>query len=99
MNLLQEYTWPGNVRELDHFLARIHLRLQVGDACDAGPGLVRGLLSARSLPGTGPQLSPPGPGEVHRALAVTVGNRSRAAALLGISRAKLYRLLGAEGSV
>ncbi len=99
MNLLQEYTWPGNVRELDHFLARIHLKLQVGDACDTGPGLVRGLLSARGLPGTGPQLSPPGPGEVHRALAVTVGNRSRAAALLGISRAKLYRLLGAEGSV
>lgn len=94
MGLLREYTWPGNVRELDHFLARLHLRLQTGCDFDAGPGLVRNLLSLSGSASMGQQLSPPCTDEVHRALAVTAGNRSRAAALLGISRAKLYRLLG-----
>jgi len=90
--LLSEYAWPGNVRELENALTRM---------------IVTGKLSLSS-PASSP--SPIDTGvdsnlkskwkshvneEVRAALEQAEGSKSRAAKVLGVSRAHLYRLLHA----
>ena len=95
MKLIEQYPWPGNVRELrnaiDHAIALGEGSvIQVGDlppgmslAADQpdDPNLVRLPLDMATLQKRA----------IEAALAATDGNRIKAAALLGVDRATLYR--------
>jgi DNA-binding NtrC family response regulator len=90
MALLLDYTWPGNVRELRNALeyAVVRCRGSVIQPDDLPPELLQ------SCPD--PLIDEPGADEAERIAAAIKwarGNRTRAAALLGISRATLYRRL------
>ena len=94
MMSLSTYRWPGNVRELENVLTRF---------------IVTGKLP---VPATNPLAEPevdksPRPlkqriqsqaiAEIRNALTQSGGNKRRAAELLGISRAHLYRLMKEQG--
>jgi transcriptional regulator with PAS, ATPase and Fis domain len=87
---LLSHTWAGNVRELENCLTRAVVLAtggvirpeHLGIAEDTAPG-----------PRSFPTLAELECKHVQRALALTDGNRTRAAEVLGISKPKLYRLL------
>ena len=95
LDAMERYSWPGNVRQLENVLRRVSLL--------AGDGAItRGLIEAdadlsRMFLGkqaqAGPLLSMVKTEEdqIRRALDAAAGNRDRAARLLGISRATIYR--------
>jgi len=93
---LKGYSWPGNVRELRNVLERAVILAGSGPiapehimvmSLDPGTGSpadrVRSLLGERSLPEIERML-------IELALAESKGNKSKAAALLGITRRTLY---------
>ena len=90
--LLKAYAWPGNIRELKNILERALLLAR-------GASLKPGHFAGLALPRRGP--SPPATPtilEAERAIIAAVwqqtgGDADRAAKLLGISRATLYRKL------
>jgi DNA-binding NtrC family response regulator len=89
--------WPGNVRELFNELARLAV-MSEGDIVD--PELVREPSatresSSKAAVATGPvkSLAELEREAIHRALEVTGNDKRKAAALLGISRAKVYQRL------
>ncbi len=91
MQLLMNYRWPGNVRELKSAIewAVVRCKGPLIQPADLPPEL--------SVPGGTPHEPPPGglgqdeKTRILEALTRTEGNRRRAARLLGISRATLYR--------
>src|SRR5690606_392568 len=104
MALLRAYDWPGNIRELEHciesavvlcrgeVLTPSHLPLpQGGGAAGRGEG-------AAAAPGGAPMtLAEVERQHIERTLAACGGNRTRAAALLGIGRNTLARKLRQSG--
>lgn len=88
---LQTYDWPGNVRELENALHYAFI-LSHGDPIQARhlPGHVRKSIEKAYV--TRPQ-GRVTPDQVRDALTRSAGNRTRAAEMLGISRATLYRHL------
>ncbi|MDH3285565.1 MAG: sigma 54-interacting transcriptional regulator, partial [Acidobacteriota bacterium] len=108
MEKLATWSWPGNVRELENVLTRLALHARSGridiEALSADPDLGGKL-------GAPPRTSAAGLRQVERdairrALLITGGNRVRAARLLGIGRATIFRKIrqyslesvGREGS-
>ena len=93
--VLSRYNWPGNVRELENVLGHACMMAE-GDTID-----VRDLpehLQGMPVPETEEQEELLPLAEVHRRHALKVlkhveGNKARAAKILGIHRATLYRLL------
>lgn len=100
-NYLVRYSWPGNVRELRNFCERMVV-LMCGREIDVtnlpvefrGGARVPDKMEAPvQLPGTGLRLSQVERDLIMQALEKTVGNRSRAARMLGITRdTLLYRI-------
>jgi DNA-binding NtrC family response regulator len=96
MGYLQQYDWPGNVRELRNLIER---SLIVGalNVSALYQGLSRRRAGAGATPAAPPALE--GPTELHAlekrhilaVLAAAGGDKTRAAALLGISRRTLER--------
>ncbi len=91
---LQQHGWPGNVRELEHALMRAVVIAPAGviraqDLSLASP-------SGTSEP-TATALRDIEAAHITRMLAVASGNKSRAADLLGIPRARLQRLISKYG--
>ena len=91
-DLLTQYPWPGNVRELQNAIEYAYVK------CHGG------LIGAEHLPPEiasykGKQVSKPGPArklgkeEIITALAQAGGNKKKAAQLLGVGRATIYRYL------
>jgi len=95
MRALLAYGWPGNVRELKNALgyAAIHCFGSEIDLADLPPEVRTGAAAA----GADEAPAADERARIERALARTGGERKAAAALLGISRATLYRKLAQLG--
>ncbi len=104
---LVTHTWPGNVRELRNEAQRLAAlgggTVQAGDLSwmRAGGGAIAGKAAFPTLAYAVEEIER---AHVRRALDLSLGNKSRAAKLLGITRRSLYRrlasygLLGSSGS-
>ncbi len=88
---LSTYDWPGNVRELENALHYAFI-LSHGDPIEARhlPGHIRKSIERTYVAQPQGRVTP---AQVRDALTRSAGNRTRAAELLGISRATLYRHL------
>ena len=97
MGLFERYAWPGNVRELQNTLQRLTLlagnRAIGADLIASEPTLKSALMGSADVGGTELTLVAAERGRIREALAAAGGNRRRAAQLLGVSRATLYRKL------
>jgi DNA-binding NtrC family response regulator len=98
--LLAKYSWPGNVRELENVLGSACMTTE-GETIDVSdlPEYIREQQSIEVRDEIRSEEALPSLEQVERAHAVRVleyasGNKVRAAELLGISRTKLYRILG-----
>ena len=91
LRTLKDFTWPGNVRQLQHLIERLTI-LAPNDRIDAEA--VHDAISAMEpKDGGGETLAETESDQIRRVLAATGGNKSRAAAILGIERKTLYRKL------
>jgi Nif-specific regulatory protein len=101
MGLFERYAWPGNVRELQNTLQR--LSLLAGDRAitpaliESDPVLRRSLIPAVESGKTSYSLKSGEKAQLRQAIAAAGGVRRNAAALLGVSRATLYRKLKRHG--
>jgi transcriptional regulator with GAF, ATPase, and Fis domain len=105
---LLSYSWPGNVRELRNAIERAILLCDGGlithDHLPAPlvirdapmPKVVNGMPVTDAIPATG-DLGAMERGMVEKALGDAKGNKTRAARLLGITRAQLYSRLDKHG--
>jgi DNA-binding NtrC family response regulator len=96
---ITEYAWPGNIRELRNVIERA--LLLSGAADEIGPALLPPEIAGRvtTSAAEGADLSLADVERRHIALVIAHqgGNRSRAARVLGISRATLYDKLARYG--
>jgi DNA-binding NtrC family response regulator len=91
LKALRDFTWPGNVRQFQHLIERLTI-LSPNDRIDAES--VQDAISAMEpKDGGGETLAETESDQIRRVLAATGGNKSRAAAILGIERKTLYRKL------
>ena len=104
MGVLLDYRWPGNVRELEHTIMRavciadgeeiqkqdLPSELRAAKASAAGTGRQMPLPAVASGEG---RLGDAIGSHIRAVLEATGGNKSRAAAVLGITRRSLYRQL------
>jgi DNA-binding NtrC family response regulator len=91
LKALKDFTWPGNVRQLQHLIERLTI-LAPADRIDSEA--VQDAIEAMSHGGAaGETLAETESDQIRRVLAATGGNKSRAAAILGIERKTLYRKL------
>ena len=88
MDILLEYDWPGNVRELRNVLQRYLTMGQLDFLSPNASGHQLQTTTQLNLPHAVHQLEQT---LISKALAQTNGNRTKAAALLGISRRALFR--------
>jgi DNA-binding NtrC family response regulator len=91
LKALKDFTWPGNVRQLQHLIERLIIlapqgRIDAEAVQDAISAMEPGAATAETLAETEAD-------QIRRVLAATGGNKSRAAAILGIERKTLYRKL------
>ncbi len=106
--LLSRHEWPGNIRELENVLSEACMMASGEriDVCDFPAYLREGVSkpemdAARQIESAVEEMLPLE--EVHRRYCFRVletvrGNKARAAKILGINRATLYRVLGERGS-
>jgi DNA-binding NtrC family response regulator len=106
LEAIQRYTWPGNVRELRNAIERA-IVLGEGDTVDGAdlPEIVTAAAGAGTTDPSDPSvvrlpanLAWLEERAIEAALAATNGNRTRAAALLGIHRMTLVKKLRGEPS-
>ncbi len=91
LKALKDFTWPGNVRQLQHLTERLTI-LAPNERVDGEA--VQDAIEAMSRGGAaGETLAETESDQIRRVLAATGGNKSRAAAILGIERKTLYRKL------
>ena len=95
LKALKDFTWPGNIRQLQHLIERLTIlaprdhneaRIDAEAVHDAISAMERGGAAGETLAETEAD-------QIRRVLAATGGNKSRAAAILGIERKTLYRKL------
>jgi two-component system response regulator HydG len=91
LKALKDFTWPGNIRQLQHLIERLTIlapyeRIDAEALHDATSAMEPGGAAGETLAETEAD-------QIRRVLAATGGNKSRAAAILGIERKTLYRKL------
>jgi len=91
LKALRDFTWPGNVRQLQHLIERLTI-LAPNDRIDA-ESVQDAIADTEPKEGGGETLAETEADQIRRVLAATGGNKSRAAAILGIERKTLYRKL------
>ena len=95
LTLLERYHWPGNVRQLENQLQRMALLAGDGpislEVVESDDDLKRTLLVERSSADPIFSLERNEKQQIAQALASCDGNRTRAAKMLGISRATIFR--------
>ncbi|MCL2725571.1 MAG: sigma 54-interacting transcriptional regulator [Polyangiaceae bacterium] len=97
LKVITSYSWPGNVRELRNAIERALVlgdrpMIEAFDLAHVVEAMVDQALSPTSFPTTSPtKRAPIERPAIENAIAVTDGNLSKAAAMLGISRSTLYR--------
>ena len=96
LKALKDFTWPGNVRQLQHLIERLTIlapNSSAGsDRIDA-EAVHDAIAAMEPGEGAGETLAETEGDQIRRVLAATGGNKSRAAAILGIERKTLYRKL------
>ncbi|HAJ80278.1 MAG TPA: sigma-54-dependent Fis family transcriptional regulator, partial [Fibrobacteres bacterium] len=93
LDVLMNYSWPGNVRELQNALEHASVLCTDGNITpDVLPASVNGRTPA-SFDNPRQTLKELEGEHIRRVLDLTKGNRSAAAAILGIGEATLYRRL------
>jgi PAS domain S-box-containing protein len=91
LSLLMDYQWPGNVRELQNAIHFALVKAQTGAIrSEHLPNEIRQITCMPLRPGPESKLTVEA---VREALTRTGSNRSKAAKLLGVGRATLYRFL------
>ena len=97
MELIKHYPWPGNVRELQSALrfALIKARGRFIHVADL-PLELRIWQESRPTRGPARKLNPDA---VKEALLQSGGNKVKAAKILGVGRATLYRFLSEQNNV
>ncbi|HUS91357.1 MAG TPA: sigma 54-interacting transcriptional regulator [Phycisphaerae bacterium] len=91
---LTQYDWPGNVRELENAIQYALVRCKDGPLkAEHLPPTVTRPAAAGTAPGNPARKEKLTVERVRRALKAADGNKVRAARLLGVSRATLYRFL------
>ena len=105
LNVLLDYDWPGNVRELKNVIQFSVVRCRGKNIlpADLPPEITRGAGASLALVRPRSPVSEPGPvrgkldaASVKAALTKTGGNKSKAARVLGVGRATLYRFLAGD---
>jgi sigma-54 dependent transcriptional regulator, acetoin dehydrogenase operon transcriptional activator AcoR len=105
LNILLDYDWPGNVRELKNVIQFSVVRCRGKQIlpADLPPEITRGAGVSLSPVRQPPIAQEPGPARgkldaasVKAALTRTGGNKSKAARVLGVGRATLYRFLSSD---
>jgi DNA-binding NtrC family response regulator len=95
LKALKDFTWPGNIRQLQHLIERLTIlapptlndaRIDAETVHDAVSAMEPGGAASETLAETEAD-------QIRRVLSATGGNKSRAAAILGIERKTLYRKL------
>lgn len=98
---IMRHPWTGNVRELENVIGYACMMTDSTriDACDLPPNFPAGLKEAATGPVELISLAEVERSHAQRILNAVGGDKLRAAEILGISRATLYRLLQARGGV
>lgn len=98
MDMLEKYDWPGNVRELHNTLEFAYVKCRSGaiQKIHLPPEITQYNITKRLKPGPSLKISKE---EFFTALSNAEGNRRKAAEILGVSRATLYRYMDHYGSV
>ncbi len=91
LEAMAQYRWPGNVRQLQHMMERLAILAPHGRIDDeAVRDAIRSMESREQI---SESLADTETEQIRRVLAVTKGNKSQAAKILGIERKTLYRKL------
>lgn len=91
---LQQYDWPGNIRELHNIIGRLSARAAAATISESDVKRVLKYRLRQPLPGeVSPAARAVEEADIREALAKTGGNKQKAAELLGIGRATLWRKL------
>jgi len=97
--LLIEYDWPGNVRELQNVLERAAIIAETTIESEHLPQVIKTVPAEIpfEIPDEGIRLDEFEAGLLRAAIRKAQGNKTRAAALLGITRRRLYSLMEKHG--
>ena len=97
MDILVGYDWPGNVRELHNMIEYAYVKCRSGtiEANHLPPEITNCNFTKKQKPGPGLKISKE---DFFSALSTAEGNKKKAAQILDISRATLYRYLDHYGS-
>ncbi|MCP4673522.1 MAG: sigma-54-dependent Fis family transcriptional regulator, partial [Desulfobacula sp.] len=96
MDILVGYDWPGNVRELHNMIEYSYVKCRSGtiETIHLPPEITKYNFTKKQKPGPGLKIEK----EIFfSALSAAEGNKKKAAQILGVSRATLYRYLGHYG--
>ncbi len=90
MDILSAYAWPGNVRELHNMIEYAYVKCPSGtiETEHLPPEIMNYSFIKKQKPGPGLKMSKE---KFFSALSMAEGNKKKAAEILGVSRATLYR--------